>query len=82
MCTQTWIVYKCGCKNKGGFEQCDRLCDLKSQPQCAITAQKDSFARNYCPEHMPKEDKALDEYRGRHTVERGKFFTLLLERQC
>jgi hypothetical protein len=76
MCTQTWTVYRCGCKNKGQFEQCDELYNLKSQCQCAVTAEEDTLSRNYCSDHMPKVNKALDEYRRRHA--RGKLVSILL----
>jgi hypothetical protein len=65
MCTQTDIIYTCGCKTKGVFEQCDRLWDLKSPLQCDSAAKKELALRNYCPEHMPKEGRATVTFRNR-----------------
>ncbi|KAJ0165425.1 hypothetical protein CTA2_11295 [Colletotrichum tanaceti] len=66
MCIQWYYKYQCGCKQKGEFEQCDRLYDSQSNLQCARSQTEDKISRNYCAKHLPKEDKAMTEYRGRH----------------
>lgn len=58
MCTQVYIVYKCGCKKPDKFEQCDRLYNQQSNLQCDITIKRDEALRNNCSEHMTKESKA------------------------
>jgi hypothetical protein len=55
MCTQTYYHYGCGCKQKGEFEQCDRLFDLNVNLQCATSDAKDKSIRNYCAKHLLKE---------------------------
>ncbi|KAK4033370.1 hypothetical protein C8A01DRAFT_19660 [Parachaetomium inaequale] len=55
MCTQTYYHYQCGCKQKGEFEQCDRLFDLKVNLQCATADSKDKTVRSYCAKHLLKE---------------------------
>ena len=57
MCTQTHYHYSCGCKQKGMFEQCDRLFDLGANLQCAVTDNTDKEVRSYCPKHLLKEGK-------------------------
>jgi hypothetical protein len=58
MCTQTHLRYLCGCKQKGEFEQCDRLYDLGVNLQCAVPDTKDKIMRSYCATHLLKEGKA------------------------
>jgi len=62
MCTQTFNRYECGCKQKGEFEQCDRLYDLGVNLQCAITESKDKEFRSYCATHLLKEGKGTAVY--------------------
>lgn len=68
MCTQAWIHYTCGCKFKGQFHQCDALYDAQSPLQCAQTTLKKVESRNYCPEHLPRADKATMTYTRREPV--------------
>ncbi|KAF2018965.1 hypothetical protein BU24DRAFT_418537 [Aaosphaeria arxii CBS 175.79] len=65
MCTQVWVSYRCGCRAKTEFKQCDRLYDRQSNLQCSQTAAAETESRNYCSYHLPKEDKATWEYTGR-----------------
>jgi hypothetical protein len=64
MCTQTHYRYSCGCKQKGVFEQCDRLFDLGANLQCAITDNADKTVRSYCSKHLLKEGKGGNAYHG------------------
>jgi hypothetical protein len=64
MCTQTHYRYSCGCKQKGVFEQCDRLFDLAANLQCAVTDNMDKIVRSYCPKHLLKEGKGGKAYHG------------------
>ncbi|KAI5856720.1 hypothetical protein GGS23DRAFT_394170 [Durotheca rogersii] len=66
MCTQYYHLYQCGCRQKGEFVQCDRLYNSQSNLQCSRMDRDDKISRNYCPKHLPKEDKATTEYRGRY----------------
>ncbi|SPQ26464.1 542b14ff-5065-4a6c-b8ee-6e3c008aa62e [Thermothielavioides terrestris] len=63
MCTQTYYQYHCGCRQKGEFEQCDRLYNLNVNLQCADTVVKDHRMRSYCAKHLLKEGKASVAYR-------------------
>ncbi len=62
MCTQTHNHYLCGCKQKGEFEQCDRLYDLGMNLQCAVTTSNPKVMRSYCATHLLKEGKATVVY--------------------
>lgn len=63
MCTQTYNRYECGCKQKGEFEQCDRLYNLGVNLQCATAENKDKVLRSYCATHLVKEGKGTAVYR-------------------
>lgn len=66
MCTQEYLTYTCGCRVKRDFKQCRRLFDdAQSDLQCNETESQEVSSENYCPKHLPKEDKAKVEYRGR-----------------
>ena len=58
MCTQTINVYHCRCRQKGEFEQCDRLYNLSVNLQCATAETKERQCRSYCATHLVKEGKA------------------------
>lgn len=62
MCTQTYNRYECGCKQKGEFEQCDRLYSLGVNLQCATADTKDKVLRSYCATHLVKEGKETAVY--------------------
>lgn len=57
MCTQDYIMYSCGCAQKGEFRQCDDKYDSQSNLQCSVTNRHDKRSRNYCPKHLIKETK-------------------------
>ncbi len=55
MCTQTFNVYHCHCRQKGEFEQCDRLYNLGVNLQCVKVETKEKKFRSYCATHLLKE---------------------------
>lgn len=65
MCTQWWNVYACGCRQKRQFEQCQAKYNGGSNLQCARTDSEVFDVRNYCSNHLPKDNKARTKYVGR-----------------
>ena len=62
MCKQMYTLYTCGCKPKGEFVQCDAKYNAQSNLQCARTETGINESRNYCSEHLVKDNKATMKY--------------------
>ncbi|KAI0867881.1 hypothetical protein GGS24DRAFT_484011 [Hypoxylon argillaceum] len=65
MCTQDYYLYTCGCTTKGAFHQCEDKYNSNPSLQCKQTNRQDVELRNYCAQHLVKENKAKVEYRER-----------------
>ncbi|KXT08085.1 hypothetical protein AC579_10450 [Pseudocercospora musae] len=61
----------CGCRAKGEFKQCDEKYNAQTNLQCATTTRDEQTSRNYCPKHMPKDNKATTQYTTRQPVTRS-----------
>ncbi|KAH7247992.1 hypothetical protein B0J15DRAFT_499129 [Fusarium solani] len=60
MCLQVYLLYTCGCAQKGEFRQCDAKFDAGSMLQCDKADREDKHLRGYCSKHLIKESKASE----------------------
>lgn len=68
MCLQNYFIYKCGCRDKGDFQQCTKKYDNEPNLKCHDITVVNLDRRNYCEDHLIDESKAETEFtpRGRN----------------